>query len=206
MSKKNKKSNQSSAHSYNINDFSSFDYEKMAKAIIEAKTQKDLELEKKRKEDKEKEHKEYLHKIGIKEYPVKCGRIKRRIIDFRNDIVYLYRFVTFKKSDVDDGTFTFALVQLATSGILGMIRYALMFVVLLLFVLGFKLCTAGSYGYGFLSFVFLFSVAIIVRALKISQYEVDKNNDKNYLLTLLSTITCFIAMVLSIISIIISLK
>ena len=58
MSKKNKKSNQSSAHSYNINDFSSFDYEKMAKAIIEAKTQKDLELEKKRKEDKEKEHKE----------------------------------------------------------------------------------------------------------------------------------------------------
>lgn len=190
MSKKKRKSDDSKNNSQiNI----SLDYDKLAEAIVKANkisTEKLAEEEKKANETTQKNWLKLNH-LDAEKQPKK----------FFQAFWWFIRFPFIKKENIEQPRATYALEMLAVIGILKVLQilFGILIIVSVLIILNYFKFSEWSfynlYGIGF--FVFSWLMYGLVR---MSAIEIDKMQDRQMLLSILSAITSFVAMVVAIVA------
>ena len=178
-----------------------FDYQKFADAMFEAqkraKEAEAAEIEKAisvRQAD--------WHKIlKQKEYPPSKYWFVNKFRSFWNGFKLFWKLITLKKSEAKYDAATFTLLCVSLSALLWLIKVALYIV-----AIGFVITSFYSFKENtFVPFnisIMLWAIIpfLLARIARIAQFEVQHIEDRNYLLGILSSMAAFIAMILSIIS------
>ena len=123
-------------------------------------------------------------------------------IKIRNFGVIIKTFFLYKKEYAKTDSMTFSLLQMATSGILSIIKL-FFYVIGILFILSLatavkdKIVTFEIWTWYILISIFAF---ILGNMFKIASFEVENMTDRNLLVAIFSAITSFIAMVLAVVA------
>lgn len=190
MSKKKRKSDDSKNNSQiNI----SLDYDKLAEAIVKANkisTEKLAEEEKKANETTQKNWLKLNH-LDAEKQPKK----------FFQAFWWFIRFPFIKKENILQDKSTFAIIQTVVIGILRLFQIAF-FLLGIVSICGvvnmFDFSTWSPYNLAFLAVLFL--SLVLYGAFRMSAIEIDKMHDRQMLLSILSAITSFVAMVVAIVA------
>lgn len=190
MSKKKRKSDNSSNNSQiNI----SLDYDKLAEAIVKANkisAEKLAEDEKKANESAQKDWLKFNH-LDAEKQPKK----------FLQQIGYILRLPFIKKDKFSKDKATFALEKTLVIEILQLFQlaFAVLGVISLIGILNvFNFSTWSPYNLIFIATFFLSWV--MYGTFRMSAIEIDKMQDRQMLLSILSALTSFVAMVVAIVA------
>ena len=174
------------------------DYDKLAEAIVRAELKVDDELKAKKEAEHEKLQKEWDNTLGYDDNLKGCKKIG-------NTLKILWNIITFKKEKVLSSVANNALLRM----ILAVIYFIFEYLIYAISVVGFGLMirsfVKGSFSWGFLILAIVFLMFFIARIVRMARFEVDYIEDKNYLATLFSAVTSFIAIVVSTVAIVISI-
>ena len=168
----------------------------MTDAIVKAyqiiekqKVEKEIELEKKEKQ-------EWQEIMGQKGYPEDEKWYLKRLHIARNNCMSIWNLLFFKSKNVRDLRATFSLIQLAVVEIFKLCKWCLYFVSFAAVVSVFQ---NGWDNLSNLAIAFL--IWAIARLFRIASFEVEKVKDGNLLIALFSGCISFVAMVVAIIAI-----
>ena len=168
------------------------DYDKLADAIVKAQIIAKEKEQKIQEEKKAQENEAWRRQFGYEE-----GKPGTRITSFA-------RLLFVKKKDIKGDRATFALLQMSAELILAIAKWALyLFFAGCLLVPFYAYCTKQPLSVGeTITGVLMGILAFIyARMLRIAEIEIDNLTDREYLNTIIASITALIAMVVSIISI-----
>lgn len=175
----------------------------LAKAIIEAE-----DIRKQREQtQKERERQEWLALLGYKDYSKESHTLKRGIKCFGNRIQMGLRILRLSKRKIKGDRATVSLLKTLLSGFFTAIRWALIGVSLICFAyVPLQYVAAESSPQPWYINVFLLVIAVvswmIARILKIAAAEMDRLEDRNYLLGIFASVTSVISIVLAIIAVV----
>ena len=217
MSRKSKSRNNSVADGKTTSSQIEIDYDKLAQSIIKAHNEISRLEEEKRKKEEEKEKIEFekqtaerkieRHKvIGFKEYPKGENLFFKIIHLFRNFVSVFFHFLFFKKENVISDSATYSIIQTTTIIIYTIIKWFLYLLSLICFLMTFftwnTQLNAFSYNTIFKAEYIYYSLFlfVIARAFRIAIFEIDCIEDRNYLFTIFTSTTSFLAMLIAIIS------
>lgn len=180
----------------------SIDYEKLAHAIVKAQQISKEKAERDEKKEQAKHREEWYKTIGYTELKGNEKLLLKLWIKIRNFGVIIKTFFLYKKEYAKTDSMTFSLLQMATSGILGIIKL-LFYVIGVLFIVALatavkdEIATMGIWiGYILLSFL----TFALGKMFKIASFEVENMTDRNLLISIFSAITSFVAMVLAVVA------
>lgn len=182
------------------NNFTDFDYEKLAMAIVRAH-----EIYKKSEEDEltneTKQNIREWHKIiGYKDHSENENWIKGKLLSVRNFISIFIHFLLFNKKHVRSDVMTYALLQMATSIIFSACKWILYYVSLMCAIKYVRLHYEPSDTIKEIYIIYACVAFVFARIFRIAVFEIDNMKDKNYLIAIFSATTCFIAMIIAIIT------
>ena len=203
MAKKNNKKaistkfNNSNSYHNNQTDF---DYEKLALAIVKAQELSKQMLEKE-KTDKLKCNTQNWHKIiGYKEHKADEKWFAGKLLSVRNFFSVFIHFLFFNKKYAKSDAMTYAILQIAMSAIFSACKWILYYISIMYilefiesFIEPINIVNWFNFLYASVSFIF-------ARIFRIAVFEIDNMKDRNYLITIFSATTCFIAMIIAIIA------
>lgn len=205
MANKRKNKKKQSSAVTTINNNIELDYDKLAAAIIRAheRIKEQDELSKSAKDATAKA--DWHRIIGYKEYPENENALKRIFHSIRNTLSILWHIIFFKEKNAKGDTATFALLKLVTSFIFSLCKwflFVLSFVCLIATFLCFsdKSATLRSPPTYFMLSLLSFTIS---RVFRMAAFEIDKLTDRNYLIGILSATTCFLALIVAIIALLV---
>lgn len=181
------------------------DYDKLADAIVKAHNRIKEQERIEQCDEQEQLEAKWNKVIHYKEYPETKNIALREIREAGNTIAMLFSIIFFKKKNAeDDDIVTFGLMRMALSllfGTLKVILYIAAAFLLLLafysFVQKFWIVAAISIPLSFLAFLF-------ARLFRIAELEADNMYDKQSLIGILSTLSAFLALIISTISLVVT--
>lgn len=196
--KRNRNRNQTIANkSNNVSDKPEIDYDKLAQSIIKAH----LEIDKiktdmqKKQEDKEKE--EFRKYMSYKSsYKSKDGKLSiRRIIQL---------MINYEPDKIKTTRAIYASMELLTEMTFGISELVCFGMSILSFIgiLYLGIFYNNWMGFGFIFFLFMF--AFYGLFFRMARKEVSQIKDNSQLISIFSSMTCFVAMIISLISMIIA--
>lgn len=178
----------------------SIDYEKLAHAIVKAQQISKEKAERDEKKEQAKHKCEWYKTIGYTELKGNEKILSRLGVEISNFFVIIKTFLFYKKEYAKTDNMTFSLLQMATSGILEIIKLlfyviGILFIVALATAIKDEIATMGIWiGYILLSFL----TFVLGKMFKIASFEVENMTDRNLLISIFSAMTSFIAMMLAI--------
>lgn len=218
MSRKSKSRNNSVADGKTTSSQIEIDYDKLAQSIITAHNEISRLEEEKRKKEEEKEKTEFekqkaerrieRHKvIGYKDYPKGENLFLKIIHLFRNIVSVFFHFLFLKKENVKSDSATIAIIQTITIFIYWLIKWGLYILSIVLLSLTFINnidLQAHSIIWQFRFEYLLYSVLTfaIAKAFRIAVFEIENMDDKNFLLSIFTGTTSFLALLIAVISLI----
>lgn len=174
---------------------SEIDYEKLTDAIVKSQEIVEDCKQKKAEQTDENNYLEWRKKLGIKEYPENENFIKKLFHDICNIFKIYWSFMTFKNKDVNDDLITFNLMKMSLTAIFTTFQYFLYLIYLSTIIM------AIMSDIVMWNYIIIASMSFVFAQLfRISEMEIEKIRDRNYLISILSAVTCFIAMIVAIIS------
>lgn len=180
----------------------SIDYEKLAHAIVKAQQISKEKAERDEKKEQAKHREEWYKTIGYTELKGNEKLLLKLWIKIRNFGVIIKTFFLYKKEYAKTDSMTFSLLQMATSGILSIIKLffyviGILFILFLATAIKDEIATFEIWTWYILISIFAF---ILGNMFKIASFEVENMTDRNLLVAIFSAITSFIAMVLAIVA------
>lgn len=175
-----------------VNNFLDIDYDKLASAIVNAQV---VAKEKEQKSEEEKKTRD--NEVWKKQFGYDESKPVTRITSF-------IRLLFVKKKDIKGDRATFALLKMSAELILAIAKWALyLFFAGCLLVPIYAYCTKQPLSVGeIITGVLMGLLAFIyARILRIAEIEIENLTDREYLNTIIASITALIAMVVSIISV-----
>ena len=175
------------------------DKKMLIEAFVEAH---DIIEEEKKKQDvlqEEKETKEWRKILGEKEYPDNEKWYLKVVHKARNEFVTTWSLLFFREQDTKAIRTTVALMKLVVAGLFTLCKWSCYFISLLLIVLAFSmdvyrvLCVIGAF--------FCWGIARLIR---IAIFEITKIKDGNMVVSIFSGSISFAALVIAIITLIVS--
>lgn len=175
------------------------DYDKLAEAIEKAHN-RIKEQDRIEQCDEQKQLEAQWHKaIHYKEYPETRNVILRKIREIRNIIAVLFSVIFFRRKFAKDDIVTFGLMRMAISSLFGIIKW-LLYVVALCMLLG-SFYSFEEYKWIIQPIYILYSFIILVfaRLFRVAAYEVENMNDRQNLIGILSALSAFLALIISLV-------
>lgn len=174
-------------------------YDKLAELIVCA-TEKLEEKKNKKNEEENNAHQiEWNRILKQKIYPKNEKWMKRKLHQFRNELMAYIELVFFKEKNTKDTIATFALIKLATEMMFVCIKWSL-YILCMKFIYNFCVNSADN----LILLVFAFIAWTIARLVRIAVFEVKKMEDANLILAIFSGSISFVALIVAIVAIIIS--
>lgn len=178
------------------------DYKKLAEAIVLAQEEAEVRHSKEEEKLTEERQQEWQKVLGQKTYSNE-NNITRPLHKARNNIVGFFKIMLLSPKAVQGDNATFGLLQFSLVLLFWAIK-------LLLYLLTIGLGVAGIYSFEQKTFAFsvlplLYAIPsfILGRIFRIAGFEIEKMKDRNYLLSILSAVTAFIAMILALVALIV---
>ena len=203
MAKKNNKKaistkfNNSNSYHKNQTDF---DYEKLALAIVKAQELSEQILEKE-KADELKCNIQNWHKIiGYKEHTIDEKWFAGTLLSVRNFFSVFIHFLFFNKKHAKSDAMTYAILQMATSAIFSACKWMLYYISIIYILEFIESFVEPIEAVNWFNILYASVLFIFARIFRIVVFEIDNMKDKNYLITIFSATTCFIAMIIAIIA------
>ena len=157
--------------------------------IVKQKVEKELEIERKEKQ-------EWQKIMGQKEYPENEKWYLKRLHIARNDFVLIWNLLFFKSKNARDLRATFGLIKLSVVEIVKLCKWCLYFVSFAVVISAFQ-----NGGKNLSNLIIAFLMWAFARLFRIASFEVEKVKDGNLLIALFSGTISFVAMVVAIIAI-----
>lgn len=171
------------------------DYEQLVKTIVKSQEIIEEKKQKKIQHDNEQNNIKWREKFGIKEYSENENFIKKIFHNICSVIKIYWKLLTFKEKDIIDDHVTFNLMKLSLTSIFAIFQYVLylFYIVLIIAAITSETVNGNYICIAIISFVF-------AQIFRLSKLEIEKIKDKNYLISILSAVTCFIAMIVAIVA------
>lgn len=193
VNKRNRKKQQSKLHNYTENINVEIDYDKLAKAIVSAQNQVDEDKAKEQDKQKEERLKEWHKIVHYKECSENSGKIKMFLYNIRNVVCAFYVLITFKRENAKNDSITFSLFQSVTSILFSAIEWLFYMITVSIVLVIIKNNKPVWLIYGLVSFIF-------ARIFRAASFEIDNMKDRQYLIAIFSSITSFLALIITIIA------
>lgn len=193
MDKRAKKKQNSKPHNYIENIYVDIDYDALAKAIVNAQNQADDERTRKNEIQKEEQLKEWHKIVYYKECPNNSGKIKTFLYNIRNAVCGLYALIIFKRENAKNDHTTFSLLQFATLGLFDAIRFLLYIITAFAILAAIRNNELTWLIWGIGSFIF-------ARFFRIASFEIINMKDRQYLISIFSAITSFLALIIALLA------
>lgn len=206
MGKKRKlkrEKNAESQNNINVNIFLDKELhedERLVQAIVRAHELIELRQKEKKQMQDDDTKKAWLEALGQKEYSKDKCVLKNWWNSFANDFRLIWKVIFFKKENANEMRTTLSLISLALVGIFGVCKMGLYIVALLLLLFA---ISKGVLGIGYA--VMALGVWLFARAFRIAMFEVAKIKDANMLIAVFSGCISFVAVLISIVSLLVSL-
>lgn len=179
------------------------DYDKLAHAIVKAQKIVEADESEKNKEQEKQELKRWHKSIGIKDYnDDNSNFFVKKLHKIRNGFSVLFHIIFFKKKYAVSDIVTFSLLQLGASGVFSVCSLLFLLLSIYFVLMSFMIIQESKPVFNFqpIYLLWAFSIFLFSRLFKIASIEVEKLNDKNYVIAIFSSMTCFFAMVFSLIA------
>lgn len=178
----------------------SIDYEKLAEAIVKVQRLTDKNDEERRKKQKNRFNKMWNKIIGYKKYKDK-NVLLRFIHNIINFFSVFFHLMFFKRKNAKSDIVTFGLFQTLTSIIFILCEWVCG-IFAFICVIGIFLTFNDRIIFEFKLEFIPFTLASIILTIffRIASFEIDNIKDRTYLLTIFSAMTCFLAMIFSLIT------
>lgn len=203
MGKRKTKVNVNKSNIKKIDSRKEIDYEKLAEAIVLAQ-KKVKELEEQEEENKESSGNKWSAVRGYKQCTSSNG-FKKIIYHIRNAIVIIFNilFLTPKHTPNDAND---ALIRLLYTGFIKIIKW--IFYAFSIFLFGFAIYSIINKQLSFVILGFLYSLCAYLfgRIFQFAIVEIKYIKDKNYVVSLFSSLVSFVAMILALIALFVSKK
>lgn len=203
MGKRKSKGNVNKSDNKKIDSRTEIDYEKLAEAIVLAQ-KKVKELEEQEEENKELSGNKWSAVRGYKQCTSSNG-FKKIIYHIRNAIVIIFNilFLTPKLTSNDAND---ALIRFIYKTFMKLIKWG--FYGLSIFLFGFAIYSIVNKQIPFVILGFLYSYGsyLFGRMFQFAIVEIEYIEDKNYVVSLFSSLASFIAMILALIALFVSKK
>ena len=204
MGKQKRKQKQQNCSQQNIIVTENFDYQKFADAMFEAQ----LRANEKANELKEKQFEtndvEWKRIIGYKEYKNDKNWFYKKIHHFRNSIVVLFHMLFFKKNNAKYDVATLAILRLSLTAIFGIFKWFLYLVAIVLVIATFYSFSEKVFRFHMLPLCYSFLSFLIARMIRVAQFEIENMKEREYLISILSAVTSFVAMLLALLALFVS--
>lgn len=179
------------------------DYDKLANAIVKAQDKANLETIKNaiiesKEEIKTKELKDQKQKT--EQWQKAIGYDKKKP-EWRNDLNIFRKLLVIKKKDVVADFANNALLKIAISFLYWLLEYILYFLCIVVVIL-----SIVNYSHVLLAITILLDILAftIARIVRVARFEIDNINDKNYLISIISTSVSVFALLVTIATIFIN--
>lgn len=175
------------------------DYEKLAKAIIKARTEienEERELREERNRDIQKKRKEIL---GEKDFSHIKNKIWRELRSSLNSIRVTVKMLTMSREEAEYFTTVNNLTKLLTTFLLFLIELAFYAFAGVLFY--FSISSGWLFSDGIIGAIFLFAFA---RMIRIARLEIERIDDNNYLMSISMMVIALVTLVATIIGLFLS--
>lgn len=175
------------------------DYDLLAEAIVKAQLSA-TEKEKAIESDKAKSAAAWHNALGIIDINPFWSPIKKWLCSIRNNVVGVWRLMWLHKDDIYKDTATAALLNAMTSWIIGLFKLLAYIVSVLLLINALRLIKTSEWLQVLCSVLIIIPLFLVGRLLRIVQFEVEKIQDSQYLIGLLSALLAIIALVVSLVA------
>ena len=180
-----KKKQQPKPQNYIENINADIDYDKLAKAIVNAQNQVDEDKAKEQDRQREERLKEWHKIVRYKECSENSGKIKVFLYNIRNAFCGFYSLITFKRGNAKNDHTTFSLLQFATSSLFDIIQLLLYIITVFIVVAVIQNNKPIWLIYGLGSFTF-------ARMFRVASFEIDNIKDRQYLIAIFLQLLLFL--------------
>ena len=182
-----------------------FDYKKFAEAIVYAQQEAEFLRQKEQEKLARKQQQEWLNVLGQKTY-TKENRITRILHRWRNDMALFFKIIFLPQKETRGDIATFGIIHIALICIFSFIKWLCYFLMALLFFSAFYSFTDRVWTLSIWLLPCAFVCFVFARIIRVAVFEIEKMNDRNYLLSILSAVTALIAMIIALVALFLEVK
>jgi len=176
------------------------DYDLLADAIVRAQINASNKAKEHERQEADKAASEWHKALGIKRIDEGWNPFKRKFYSLRNTIVGIWHLLFLRKDDTYKDTATVALLASMASWIIGSFKVVLYIVLVAMVVCASRFSFTPLWLFVICFGLLLVSIFLVARLLRIVQFEIEKIQDSQYLVGLLSALLAIIALALSVVA------
>ena len=194
-----RRSDKGTSPAMSSNQGETFDYKKLAEAIVLA--QKEAEAHENKEKDKqaEKQWQEWQNVLGQKKYS-KENRFTRILHQCRNNAVGFFKIMVLPQKEARSDVATLGLIRISLIGVFWCIKWLCYLLTAALVFSSFYSIEDKAWTFSIEILPYAFISLMFARIIRIAIFEIEKMKGRNYLLSILSAVTALIAMILALVA------